>query len=141
VPAWQIHFTLASNPASGYVVLSNALASSQVPVSVSLNGATALTYTPGSKHYSDAVERSGLSGYTEWIAFQWPVSALNAAGTDNVITITAAGSGTTFEENSDDALRLELSTNGADPAFTGWNDYSFVTSGTTTAANEAVPNP
>lgn len=141
VPAWQIHFTLASNPASGYVVLSNALASSQVPVSVSLNGTTALTYTPGSSHYSDAIERSGLSGYTEWIAFQWPVSALNAAGADNVITITAAGSGTTFEEDSDDALRLELSTNGANPTVTGWHDYSFVTSGTTTAASDTVPNP
>jgi len=141
VPAWQIHFTLSSNPSSGYVVLSNALASSQVPVSVSLNGGTALTYTPGSSHYSDAVERSGLSGYTEWIAFQWPVSALNTAGADNVITITAAGTGTTFEENSDDALRLELSTNGANPTVTGWYDYSFVTSGTTTAANDAVPNP
>jgi len=141
VPAWQIHFTLASNPASGYVVLSNALASSQVPVSVSLNGTTALTYTPGSSHYSDAIERSGLSGYTEWIAFQWPVSALHTAGTDNVITITAAGSGTTFEENSDDAFRLELSTNGANPTVTNWKDYSFVTSGTTTAAQDTVPNP
>lgn len=141
VPAWQIHFTLASNPASGYVVLSNALASSQTSVSVSLNGTTAISYAPGSSHYSDAIERSGLSGYTEWMAFQWPVSALNAAGTDNVITITAAGSGTTFEENSDDALRLELSPNGANPTVTGWNDYSFVTSGTTIAAKETVPNP
>ena len=110
-------------------------------MSVSLNGTTALTYTPGSSHYSDAIERSGLSGYTEWIAFQWPVSALHTAGTDNVITITAAGSGTTFEENSDDAFRLELSTNGANPTVTNWKDYSFVTSGTTTAAQDTVPNP
>ena len=106
-----------------------------------LNGAPVLSYAGGSSHYSDAIERSGLSGYTEWVAYQWPVSALNAAGTDNVITIQIAGSGSTFEENSDDALRLELSTNGANPAITGWNDYSFVTSGTTTTAKDTVPNP
>jgi hypothetical protein len=108
-------------------------------LSVSLNGSTALTYTPGSSHYSDAVERSGLSGYTEWIAFQWPVSALNAANTDNVITISVSASSTSCD--SDDALRLELSTLGANPAVTGWNDYSFVTSGTTVAAKDTVPNP
>ena len=138
VPAWQIHFTLPLNPTSGYVVLSEALASSQAPLSVSLNGTTALTYTPGSSHYSDAVERSGLSGYTEWVAFQWPISALNAANTDNVITISVSASSTSCD--SDDALRLELSALGANPAVTGWNDYSFVTSGTTVAAKDTVPN-
>jgi rhamnogalacturonan endolyase len=141
-PAWQIHFTTPNNPSSGYVVLSHALASSQKGQTVILNSQTALTYSGGSSHFSDAVERSGLSGYTEWIAYQWPISALNAAGTDNVITIKITGANS---ENSDDAFRLEFSATGASPAVTGWHDYSFVTSvgssSSTTAVNDAVPNP
>jgi hypothetical protein len=141
-PAWQIHFTTPSNPSSGFVVLSHALASSQTSQTVTLNSQTALTYSGGSSHFSDAVERSGLSGYTEWIAYQWPISALNAAGTDNVITIKITG---TNSNNSDDAFRLEFSNAGANPSVTGWHDYSFVTkvgsASSTTAANDAVPNP
>jgi hypothetical protein len=141
-PAWPIHFTLTSNPTTGFVVLSHALASSQAGQTVTLNSQTALTYSGGSAHYSDAVERSGLSGYTEWITYQWPISALNAAGTDNVITIKITG---TNSNNSDDAFRLELSPNGANPTVTGWHDYSFVTkvgsASSTTVANDAVPNP
>jgi hypothetical protein len=141
-PAWQIHFTTPTNPSAGYVVLSHALASSQTSQTVTLNTQTALTYAGGSSHYSDAVERSGLSGYTEWIAYQWPVSALNAPGTDNVITIKITG---TNSQNSDDAFRLEFSTAGASPTVTGFHDYSFVTkvgsASSTTAANDTVPNP
>jgi hypothetical protein len=141
-PAWEIHFTTPNNPSTGYVVLSHALASSQKGQTVTLNSQTALSYSGGSSHYSDAVGRSGLSGYTEWIAYQWPVSALNAAGTDNVITVKITG---TNSENSDDAFRLEFSTAGASPSVTGWNDYSFVTkvgsSSSTTPAVDTVPNP
>ena len=70
---------------SGFVVLSLALAASQGKETVTLNGQFALLFASLGFN-SDAVERSGLSGYTQWIAFQWPTSALNAAGTDNVIT-------------------------------------------------------
>lgn len=141
-PPWQIHFTTPSNPSAGYLVLSHALASSQTSQTVTLNNQTALTYAGGSSHYSDAVERSGLSGYTEWVTYQWPVSALNTAGTDNVITIKITGTNT---ENSDDAFRLELSSAGASPTVTGWHDYSFVTqvgsASSTSAANDTIPNP
>jgi rhamnogalacturonan endolyase len=141
-PPWQIHFTTPNNPSAGFVVLSHALASSQTSQTVTLNTQTALTYSGGSSHFSDAVERSGLSGYTEWVTYQWPVSALNPAGTDNVITIKVTG---TNSNNSDDAFRLEFSTAGASPTVTGFHDYSFVTkvgsASNTTAANDTVPNP
>ena len=86
---------------------------------------------------SDAIERSGLSGYTQWVAFQWPTSALNPEGTDNVITTQVTG---VNSQNSDDALRLELTNIGADPSLTNWHDYYYVTNGKTTPASDTVPN-
>ena len=62
---------------------------------------------------------------------------LNAEGADNVITTQVSG---VNSQNSDDALRLELTNLGADPAVTNWHDYYFVTNGKTTAANDTVPN-
>lgn len=137
-PPWQIHFATPSGVTQAYVVLSLALAGSQGREIVSLNG-TPLTYSPPSSFDSDSVERSGLSGYTQWVAFQWPASLLNpAVGGDNVITTSVSGVNT---QNADDAIRLELSNLGADPAVTGFHDYYYVTSGKTTASTDTVPNP
>ncbi len=135
-PPWQIHFATPSGTAQAYVVLSLALASSQARETVTLNGQS-LAYTPPSAFNSDAVERSGLSGYTQWVAFQWPASLLNPAGQDNVITTSVSG---VNSNDSDDALRLELSNQGADPAVTGFHDYYYVTSGRTTPSTDTVPN-
>jgi hypothetical protein len=136
-PPWQIHFATPSGASSqAFVVLSLALSSSQGRETVTLNG-NSLSYSPPSSFNSDAIERSGLSGYTQWVAFQWPTSLLNAEGADNVITTQVTG---VNSNNSDDAIRLELTNLGADPAVTNWNDYYFVTSGKTTPANDAVPN-
>jgi hypothetical protein len=33
---------------------------------------------------------------------------------------------------------MEISSKGANPSTTGWHDYEYVTSGTYTAANDAV---
>jgi len=137
-PPWQIHFATPNGASSqAYVILSLALSASQGRETVTLNG-NSLSYSPPSSFNSDAVQRSGLSGYTQWVAFQWPTSALNPEGTDNVITTSVSGTNT---QNSDDALRLELSNIGATPSLTGWNDYYFVTSSTTTPSNDTVPNP
>ena len=95
------------------------------------------SYSPPSSFNSDAIERSGLSGYTQWVAFQWPTSALNPEGTDNVITTQVTG---VNSQNSDDALRLELTNTGADPSLTNWHDYYYVTNGKTTPASDTVPN-
>ena len=137
-PPWQIHFvTPAGASSQAFVVLSLALSASQGRETVTLNGANSLSYTPPSSFNSDAIERSGLSGYTQWAAFQWPTSALNAEGADNVITTQVTG---VNSQNSDDALRLELTNLGADPAVTNWHDYYYVTNGKTTPATDTVPN-
>jgi hypothetical protein len=137
-PPWQIHFaTPAGGSSQAFVVLSLALSASQGRETVTLNGANSLSYSPPSSFNSDAVQRSGLSGYTQWVAFQWPASALNAEGADNVITTQVSG---VNSQNSDDALRLELTNLGADPAVTNWHDYYFVTNGKTTPASDTVPN-
>jgi hypothetical protein len=137
-PPWQIHFaTPAGASSQAFVVLSLALSASQGRETVTLNGANSLSYTPPSSFNSDAIERSGLSGYTQWVAFQWPTSALSAEGADNVITTQVTG---VNSQNSDDALRLELTNLGADPSVTNWHDYYYVTNGKTTPANDTVPN-
>ena len=137
-PPWQIHFvTPAGASSQAFVVLSLALSASQGKETVTLNGGNSLSYSPPSSFNSDAIERSGLSGYTQWFAFQWPTSALNPEGTDNVITTQVTG---VNSQNSDDALRLELTNTGADPSLTNWHDYYYVTNGKTTPASDTVPN-
>jgi hypothetical protein len=151
VPAWQIHFATPSGAASEtYVDLSVALAMAQSTYTLTLNGSNSLSWTNTSGNASDSSERSGLSGFTEWVAFQWPTSALKPEGADNVITISVSGTSHAQTEggkvqsvanNSDDALRLELSNTGANPTVTGWHDYEFVTSGVDTPAGDTVSNP
>ncbi len=44
----------------------------------------------------------------------------------------------------DDALRLELTNTSAAPSVTGWNDYEFVGTSSTSQnipANDTLPNP
>jgi hypothetical protein len=151
VPAWQIHFATPTGAAAkAYVDLSVGLAMAQSTYSLALNGSNSLSWTNTSGNASDSSERSGLSGFTEWVVFQWPTSALKPEGADNVITINVSGTNkaqteggkvATVANNSDDALRLEISNTGANPTVTGWHDYEFVTSGTDTAANDTVANP
>jgi hypothetical protein len=143
LPPWQIHFATPSGGVGSnqYVVLTLALSATQGAEKVTLNGGTALTYTPSSTFNSDAIQRSGLSGYYQLVVFQWPISALKGAGLDNVITTSVSG---TNSQDSDDALRVELSVAGAQPSVTGWHDYTFVAAsgaGTNTAVNDAVANP
>jgi rhamnogalacturonan endolyase len=136
-PPWTINFATPSNVsnyANGYAVLSVSLAATEASYIVTLNGQQ-LIWSGVNK--SDAAVRSGLSGYTQWIAFQWPATALNPAGQNNVITISVSQS----QGDMDDALRLELTNTSAAPGMRGWNDYSFVTAGTAVPPNDAVPNP
>lgn len=137
-PAWQIHFATPANASSqSYVVLSVAFAAVATRETVSLNG-HALTYSSASLYHGSADLRSGLSDYYQWAVFEWPTSDLNAAGADNVITTSVSG---VNSANMDDALRLELTNISSNPTARGWNDYTYVTNGTTTTFNDAVPNP
>jgi hypothetical protein len=138
VPAWQVYFATPSNLStytSGYVDLSISVACTEGSYVVALNGHS-LTWSR--TNMSDCMVRSGLSGYTQWFVLQWPASYLNqTVGGSNEITIGMSQP----DGSSDDALRLELSNTGANPATTNWYDYTFQTSGTTTFNNDVVPNP
>jgi len=142
LPPWTVNFATPSdvtNYANGYVVISVSLAATEASYIATLNGQQ-LIWSNVNK--SDAAVRSGFSGYTQWMAFQWPASALNPAGENNVLTIGVSQP----QGDEDDALRLELTNTSAAPSVRGWNDYSFVTAGSTggsvtVAPNDAVPNP
>ncbi|HEY3835016.1 MAG TPA: polysaccharide lyase family protein [Bryobacteraceae bacterium] len=139
-PVWTVHFATPQNAANyTYAVLSVALACDYGSYVTNLNG-TARTWGYRTAVASDCVVRSGLSGYYQWIAFQFPATALKPAGEDNILTI---GVSQTYGA-MDDALRLELTNTSAAPSVTGWNDYEFVGTSSTSQnipANDTVPNP
>jgi hypothetical protein len=136
VPAWQVHFaTTASQNAQGsFVDLSVGLAATEADLTASLNGHS---ITWHAKNQADAQARSGLSGYYQWMVFEWPTSDLVASGGNNDLTLSVGGDG----GNLYDALRMEISAKGANPSITGWHDYEYLSStGTDTPENPAVSN-
>jgi hypothetical protein len=135
VPPLTIHFTTdATQLAQGqYAVVSVALACTSNDVFATLNGQGLVWHAING---SDCAVRSGLSGYYQWIVFQWPTSALNAAGADNLLTLGSNhGYGVMW-----DAMRMEITGTSAAPSVTGWNDYEFLTGKTYTPANDTLPN-
>jgi hypothetical protein len=137
VPNWQVHFTTsADQQAQGqYVVLSVGLAATEASMTVSLNGNPLVWHGFNLKN-SDAGVRSGFSGTTQWVVFQWNTSQLNPAGMDNVITFNVNRTqGVMY-----DALRTEITNTSADHTVTGWNDYEFLYGTTDEPANDAIPN-
>jgi hypothetical protein len=133
VPPWQVHFTATTSQLGqgAYTVMSVGLAATEGSLTASLNG-HAITWH--SINTSDAAVRSGLYGYYQWIAFEWPTSDLNAAGADNVITLSVSQTqGVMY-----DALRMEITNKSSNPSTTGWYDYEYVTPSTYVPANDAV---
>jgi len=121
-PPWEIHFTATSaQMAQGaYVIVSiNTAGVDTSSLQVRLNGKHkgALLWYP--RLGSDPEQRSGVAGYNNYAVFQFNTADLNAAGSDNVVTLYATGA------ILYDALKLEISPNPADPAVTGWNDYDW----------------
>jgi hypothetical protein len=139
-PTWTVHFATPQNVTNyTYAVLSVALACDYGSYVTTLN-TTSRTWGYRTGVASDCSIRSGLSGYYQWIALQFPISALNPAGQDNVLTI---GVSQTYGA-MDDALRFELTNNPATPSTTGWSDYEFVPTSSTSGnipANDSVANP
>jgi hypothetical protein len=134
-PVWTVHFATPQNAKdNAYAVLSVALAAAEGSLTVTLNGQPLVWHVANA---SDAAVRSGLSGYTQWIAYQWDTSVLNAPGADNTLTFSVSQTqGVEY-----DALRMELTNTSADPAVRGWNDYEFLYKTTDTKANDSLPNP
>jgi len=134
-PPWTVHFATPQNAKdNAYAVLSVALAAAEGSLTVTLNGQPLVWHVLNA---SDAAVRSGLSGYTQWIAYQWDSSVLSPAGADNTLTFSVSQTqGVEY-----DALRMELTNTSADPAVRGWNDYEFLYKTTDTKANDSLPNP
>jgi hypothetical protein len=134
VPPWYVYFTTTSAQSGqgGFVDVSLGLACVEANLTASLNG-HALTWN--AINNSDCSVRSGLSGYYQWVVFEWPTSDLVAAGSKDTLELTVSGNVQGVEY---DALRMEISSRGANPNTTGWHDYEYVTSGTYIAANDAV---
>jgi len=135
VPPMTIHFTTTSAQSAGakYAVLSLALAATDGSVTVALNGHALAWHEINS---NDAALRSALSGYTQWIAYQWDATALAAPGADNVLTISPSQ----VTGVMPDALRFETTAKSADPSVTGWHDYEYVYGTSYTPANDSVAN-
>ena len=133
-PAWNVQFVTPDNNTAPYVTLSVALSCAEGSYVVTLNGQQLVWHY---KNASDCMIRSGLSGYTQWVVFEWPVSVLAAAGQDNLLTIGVSQN----DGVEDDALRLELSPTTSNPAVRGWNDYEWVSGSSDTPANDTVANP
>jgi hypothetical protein len=137
VPDWQVHFaTTPDQQAQGqYVIMSVGVAAAESSLVVSLNGQQ-LTWFGYNKKNADAAVRSGFSGTYQWVVFQWPVSALNPPGQDNLVTFNVGRT----QGDEYDALRMEISNQSANPAVTGWNDYDYVDATTSSFANDAISN-
>jgi hypothetical protein len=136
VPPWFVYFTTTSAQSSqgSFVDISIALSCVEANLTASLNG-RALTWN--AINNSDCSVRSGLSGYYQWVVFEFPTSDLVAAGGKNTLQLSVAGNVQGVEY---DALRMEISSRGANPSTTGWHDYEYVTSGSYIPANDSVPN-
>jgi hypothetical protein len=136
-PPWQVYFTAttAELAQGSFATLSLGVASTDGNVTVSLNGHSLTWNGLSTTKTSDAYARSGLSGTYQWVVFEWPTSDLAAAGASNEITTAVTG------PMQYDALRFEISNTSSSPSTRGWHDYEWVTSGTYTAANDAVANP
>jgi len=134
-PPWYVYFTTTAAQVSqgSYVDISIGLPCVESNLTASLNG-HALTWT--AINPSDCMVRSGFSGYYQWVVFEWPTSDLEASGNQDTLELTV---GSNAQEGVEyDALRMEVSSKGANPNTTGWHDYEYVTSGTYIAANNSV---
>jgi hypothetical protein len=134
VPPWNVYFTTTSAQSNqgSFVDVSIGLSCVEANLTASLNG-HALTWN--AINASDCSVRSGLSGTYQWVVFEWPTADLEAAGSKDTLQLTVGGNVQGVEY---DALRMEVSSRGANPNTTGWHDYEYVASGDYIAADDAV---
>jgi autotransporter-associated beta strand protein len=133
---WQVNFTTtAAQSAQGqYVVLSVGLAGNEGSLTISLNGHSE-TWHYGATT-SDPMVRSGVAGTYEMLVYQWPVSDLSAAGTQDQFTFSVSQTDGVMY----DALRMEITNTAATPNTTGWHDYAYITgSNTQTNPDNVLP--
>ena len=134
---WEVHFTAtASQIAQGqFVVLSIAAVALKASLVVALNGHSETWSFNNFPGPDDPMARSGDAGFYQWAAFQFPVADLNAAGAEDVLTLSpsAHADGVMY-----DALRMEITNTSANPSVTGWDDYNYINGSTQVGQNDAV---
>jgi hypothetical protein len=146
--AWQVHFTTtaAQNAQGQYVVLSVGIVALDASLVVALNGHSE-TWSYNGFSPDDPMVRSGDAGFYQWAAYQFPISDLNAVGTDDEFTfgVSAHADGVMY-----DAIRMEITNTSANPTTTGWDDYTYINGSTQvapddadaqTAVNDLTPEP
>ncbi|HEY3788916.1 MAG TPA: polysaccharide lyase family protein, partial [Urbifossiella sp.] len=137
---WEVHFTATSNQiAQGqFVVLSIAAVSLKASLVVALNGHSETWSFNNFPGPDDPMTRSGDAGFYQWAAFQFPIADLNAAGAEDVLTLSpsAHADGVMY-----DALRMEITNTSAAPSVTGWDDYNYISGSTQIGQNDAVGLP
>ncbi|MGN6371126.1 MAG: polysaccharide lyase family protein, partial [Phycisphaerae bacterium] len=131
---WEVHFvtTQGQLDQGQYAVLSVGLGAEEASLIVTLNGHQEIWH---GANPSDPMVRSGVAGFYQWLAFEFPTSDLKPAGQENVITFGVSASwGVMY-----DALRLEITNKSASPGVTGWHDYEYITgSNSQTAADSTI---
>jgi rhamnogalacturonan endolyase len=131
--AWDVNFTTtaAQNAQGSFVDLTVGLAANEASLVVALNGHTETWHFGGTA--SDPMIRSGVAGVYQMIVFQWPTTDLVAVGSQDQFTFGVSQSDGVMY----DALRMEISSTGAAPNTTGWHDYAFVNSNSSSNAANA----
>ena len=101
---------------------------------VSLNGHSE-TWSYNNFSPDDPMIRSGDAGFYQWAAFQFPITDLNAVGTDDEFTfgVSNHGDGVMY-----DALRMEITNTSANPTTTGWHDYTYINGSSQTAPVDSI---
>jgi hypothetical protein len=133
---WQVHFTTtAQQQAQGqYAVFSVGLVAQDASLVLNLNGHSE-TWSYGGFSPNDPQVRSGDAGFYQWAAFQFPTTDLLSPGTDDELTLSLSNhaDGVMY-----DALRMEITNVSANPATTGWYDYTYINGNTQVAQNDAI---
>jgi hypothetical protein len=133
---WEVHFTATgAQIAQGqYVVISIGVVALDASLVISLNGHSE-TWSYNNFSPDDPQIRSGVAGFYQWAAFQFPVADLSAAGASNVLTLSPSShaDGVMY-----DALRMEITNKSASPTTTGWDDYTYISGSTQVPPNDAV---
>jgi hypothetical protein len=125
---WEVHFTVTDQQkAQGqYVVVSVATVALDASLTLALNGHSE-TWSYNSFSPDDPQVRSGVAGFYQWAAFEFPTADLTAAGLDNLLTLSPSAhtDGIMY-----DALRMEITNTSANPSTTGWQDYTYISGST-----------
>ena len=133
---WEVHFTATSAQIDQgqFVVISIASVALDASLVISLNGHSE-TWSFSNFSPNDPQIRSGVAGFYQWAAFQFPIADLNAAGVADVLTLSPSAhtDGVMY-----DALRMEITNTSASPTVTGWHDYTYISGSTQVAPNDAL---